>query len=60
LASSELTSEHFSMPRAAIERDSTIDKIAPLSEIAPLLVSMVDAPTPTEPDHALEAERLDG
>jgi two-component system, chemotaxis family, protein-glutamate methylesterase/glutaminase len=44
LASSERTSEHFSMPRATIERDSTIDKIVPLGDIAALLASIVAAP----------------
>jgi two-component system chemotaxis response regulator CheB len=46
LASDELTSEHFSMPQATIERDSVIDQIVPLGEIATLLVS--GAPHPGE------------
>jgi two-component system chemotaxis response regulator CheB len=46
LASSELTSEYFSMPQATIERDSVIDKIVPLGDIAAVLVSISAAPTP--------------
>jgi two-component system chemotaxis response regulator CheB len=46
LASDELTSQYFSMPQATIERDSVIDKIVPLGEIAALLVS--GAPHPGE------------
>jgi two-component system chemotaxis response regulator CheB len=38
LASSELTSQYFSMPRATIERGS-VDGIVPLAELAALLVS---------------------
>jgi two-component system chemotaxis response regulator CheB len=43
VASNELTSEHFAMPQATIDRDSAIDKIVPLGDIASLLVSMVEA-----------------
>jgi hypothetical protein len=51
LASSELTSQYFSMPRAAIERGSVIDGIVPLGELAALLVSG-DAPAgESEPGH---------
>jgi two-component system chemotaxis response regulator CheB len=39
LASDELTSEYFAMPQATIERDSVIDRVLPLGEIAALLVS---------------------
>ena len=39
LASSELTSEYFSMPRAAIERGEAVDKIVSLGDMAALLVS---------------------
>jgi two-component system chemotaxis response regulator CheB len=45
LASSELTSQHFAMPQATIDRDSVIDKILPLGDIAALMVSMSAAPT---------------
>jgi two-component system chemotaxis response regulator CheB len=44
LASDELTSEHFSMPQATIERDSTIARIVPLGEIAALLASRARPP----------------
>jgi two-component system chemotaxis response regulator CheB len=46
LASSELTSEYFSMPQAAIERASVIDKVLPLTDIATVLVSISTAPAP--------------
>jgi two-component system chemotaxis response regulator CheB len=45
LASSELTSVHFSMPQASIERESTVDKIVPLGDIAAVLVSSIATPT---------------
>jgi two-component system chemotaxis response regulator CheB len=44
LASSELTSEYFSMPQATIERGATIDRIVPLGDIAALLVSIAPPP----------------
>jgi two-component system chemotaxis response regulator CheB len=46
LASSERTSQHFSMPQATIDRESTIDKVLPLGDIAALLVSMSAAHRP--------------
>jgi two-component system chemotaxis response regulator CheB len=46
LASDELTSQYFAMPQATIERDSVIDQIVPIGEIAALLVS--SAPHPGE------------
>src|SRR3954447_22241431 len=44
LASDEPSSTNFSMPRATIERDSTIDHVVPLPEIARLLASIASAP----------------
>jgi two-component system, chemotaxis family, protein-glutamate methylesterase/glutaminase len=41
VASSEASSEYFSMPQAAIERDPAIDQIVELSDVAALLVSRV-------------------
>jgi len=43
LASSEASSEHFSVPQATIDRYRTIDQVAPLDEIAERLVSIVAA-----------------
>ena len=47
LASNELTSEHFAMPQATIGRESVIDQIVPLGDIAAVLVP--SAPHPGEP-----------
>jgi two-component system chemotaxis response regulator CheB len=62
LASSELTSQYFSMPQATIECDSVVDKIVPLGEIAAVLVSgaaHAGEPQPGyEPDEL--ARRLEG
>jgi two-component system chemotaxis response regulator CheB len=44
VASSEASSEYFSMPQAAIERDPAIDQIVELSDVAALLVSRVATP----------------
>jgi two-component system, chemotaxis family, protein-glutamate methylesterase/glutaminase len=44
LASSEASSEYFSMPQATIERERALDYVVPLDEIADLLVSIVAVP----------------
>jgi two-component system, chemotaxis family, protein-glutamate methylesterase/glutaminase len=44
LASSELTSEYFSMPQATIERGSVIDQIVALADIAALLETIIATP----------------
>jgi two-component system chemotaxis response regulator CheB len=44
LASSELTSEHFSMPEATIERGGAIDQVVALADMAALLQSLIAAP----------------
>lgn len=44
IASSEASSEHFSMPQATIDRYGTIDQVVPLHEIADRLVSIVAVP----------------
>lgn len=44
LASNEASSEYFSMPEATITRDTAIDQVVALDEIAALLASIVAAP----------------
>jgi two-component system, chemotaxis family, protein-glutamate methylesterase/glutaminase len=44
LASNEASSTYFSMPQATIERDSAIDQIVPLEEMASVLTAVVTAP----------------
>ena len=44
LASDEASSEVFSMPKAAIDRDHAINQVAPVDEIAALLAALVLAP----------------
>jgi two-component system chemotaxis response regulator CheB len=46
IASDELSSEHFSMPQATIERDTAIDQIVALNDIAAVLAALVAAPQP--------------
>jgi two-component system chemotaxis response regulator CheB len=43
VASSEASSEYFSMPQAAIDRDAAIDQIVELGDVAALLASRVAA-----------------
>ena len=43
-ASDETSSEHYSMPLAAIQRDNSVDRILPLDEIAPAIQELVGAP----------------
>ena len=43
LASSEASSERFSMPQATIERGGTIDQVVTLNEIADRLAAIVAA-----------------
>jgi len=44
LTTDEETSAHFSMPAATIERDSIVDAVVPVSELAPRLIQLVTAP----------------
>ena len=44
LASSEASSQHFAMPQATIERDSVIDQVVALDDIAGRLAALVAAP----------------
>jgi two-component system chemotaxis response regulator CheB len=44
LATDEATSAFFAMPQAAIERDTTVDRIVALDDVAPLLADLVGAP----------------
>jgi two-component system, chemotaxis family, protein-glutamate methylesterase/glutaminase len=44
LASSEASTEFFSMPQATIERDDVIDQVVALNDIPPLLASIVAGP----------------
>jgi two-component system chemotaxis response regulator CheB len=44
LASDEASSTSYAMPLATIQRDSAINQVAPLSEIADLLVALIRTP----------------
>jgi two-component system chemotaxis response regulator CheB len=43
LATDETSSNHYSMPLAAIERDEAVDQVLPLDEIADALIGLVGA-----------------
>jgi two-component system chemotaxis response regulator CheB len=51
IASTELSSEHFSMPRATIERESANVQVVPLTDIASVLATVV-----TEPQRSLRQD----
>ncbi|MEA2184401.1 MAG: two-component system, chemotaxis family, protein-glutamate methylesterase/glutaminase [Solirubrobacteraceae bacterium] len=45
VATDEASSSSFSMPQAAIKRDDGVDHVVALDDVAPLLISLVGAPT---------------
>jgi two-component system chemotaxis response regulator CheB len=49
IAQDEATSLHFGMPGSAI-RTGVVDRVLPLSSIAPALVELVSARRPSQPD----------
>jgi two-component system chemotaxis response regulator CheB len=54
LATDEATSEHFSMPKATINRDHAIDHVVAVEDITMLLEGLVSAPRldpPSDPPH---------
>ena len=51
LATDETSSNHYSMPLAAIQRDEAVDKVLPLDEIADALIDLIEGherPCPPE------------